>query len=129
MRAGAVVFTTDGGMKALEFVATGVPFDLLVIDFMLPQANGISVTRTLREAGCLMPIIGITANDSDAVRDEWTSAGCNRYLAKPLSERMLLEEVAAALSATSAHSQPLRLGSPPYQDMRLGFAPEPWAIK
>ena len=96
-----MVFATDGGIKALEFVVTGVPFDLLLIDLMLPQANGISVTRTLRAAGCVMPIVGITANGSDAVRDEWIGAGCDRFLAKPFSEQALLEELTAALKPLS----------------------------
>ena len=88
-------------MQAIEVVVTGASFDLFLIDLTLPQVNGLSVTRTIRTKGCTTPIIGITAYSSEAVRRAWLRAGCNRFLAKPLREDVLLDEVAAMLTLSS----------------------------
>ena len=83
------------GREALDVARDWVP-DLMLLDIMLPSLDGISVCRELRKT-YPMPIIMLTAKDSESDIVEGLSAGADDYITKPFSMRVLVARVQAFL--------------------------------
>ncbi|WP_309065761.1 response regulator transcription factor [Microbacterium sp.] len=88
------VRTAASGLEALQVAREFEP-DALVLDVMMPDLDGMSVLRRLREAGNLVPVVFLTAKDAVADRIAGLTAGGDDYVTKPFS----LEEVIARLRA------------------------------
>ncbi len=90
------VDVAHNGEEAL-FLAGGLPYDLIILDLMLPDTDGLSVCRTLRGKKINAPILIITARDS--IRDKVTGldVGADDYLTKPFSFEEFLARVRALL--------------------------------
>lgn len=88
--------------------AAGVPFDLIVLDVMLPDMDGVEVCRRLRERGVETPILMLTARDAVDDRVVGLDAGADDYLTKPFALKELHARV-RALSRRSAegHRDPI----------------------
>lgn len=99
-QAGYDVVTAEDGPQALSAARTE-PFDLVVLDVMMPQMTGIEVCRTLRaeEATAALPVILLTAKTQAADMQAGLAAGANEYLTKPFSLRDLSSRVGAMLAA------------------------------
>ena len=92
---GYEVTVADDGLKALvEFDRTGA--DLVLLDLMLPGASGTEVCRELR-AKSNVPIIMLTAKDSEIDKVVGLELGADDYVTKPYSSRELLARVRAVL--------------------------------
>src|SRR5690349_12880029 len=76
--------------------------DLLALDVMLPDVDGIEVARRLRAAGHRVPVLFLTARDAVEDRILGLSAGADDYVTKPFS----LEEVVLRIRAILRRSQP-----------------------
>jgi DNA-binding response OmpR family regulator len=87
------------GREALEW-AEMVEFDLIVLDVLLPEIDGLTVCRTLREQGCRTPILMLTARDTVDDRVSGLDAGADDYLVKPFA----LKELMARLRALTRRS-------------------------
>ncbi len=72
-------------------------FDLLVLDLMLPGEDGLSITRRLRGAGDMTPIIMLTAKGEETDRIIGLEMGADDYLPKPFNPRELLARIGAVL--------------------------------
>ncbi len=83
---------TDGIWMAREN-----PFDAIVLDIMLPGANGYQVCRTLRSEGNWTPILMLTAKDGIADEVDGLDAGADDYLSKPFSYAVLIARLRALL--------------------------------
>jgi two-component system, OmpR family, response regulator RegX3 len=83
------------GSVALE-VAEAEPFDLVILDLMLPGLSGTEICRRLR-AESTVPIIMLTARDAEADRVLGLEIGADDYITKPFSEVELLSRVRAIL--------------------------------
>jgi two-component system OmpR family response regulator len=92
--AGFEVTTAATGNDALR-QATNDPPDLMVLDVMLPDMDGFTVTRTLRERGHTIPVLFLTARDDVADKITGLTVGGDDYVTKPFS----LEEVVARIRA------------------------------
>lgn len=79
-------------------------YDLMLLDIMLPELNGLEVLRRIRRASGL-PVILLTARD--AVMDKVTGldTGADDYITKPFSIEELLARIRAALRRKAAHAQ------------------------
>ncbi|MFR8837801.1 response regulator [Bacteroides nordii] len=66
-------------------------FDLIFMDMKMPVMGGLEATRRIREFNAKVPIIALTANAFDSDKGSAIEAGCNVFLAKPLSKKQLLE--------------------------------------
>ena len=66
-------------------------FDLIFMDMKMPVMGGLEATRRIREFNAKVPIIALTANAFDSDKGSAIEAGCNAFLAKPLSKKQLLE--------------------------------------
>ena len=92
--AGFEVFTAGDGAAPVAIAEKEQP-DLLVLDVMLPDMDGFTVTRRLRENGRHMPIVFVTARDSVEDKVKGLTVGGDDYVTKPFS----LEEVVARIRA------------------------------
>lgn len=84
------------GPEGLEMAMTE-PFDLVLLDVMMPGLDGYAVCRALRERGRDMPVLMLTAKAMVDDRVEGLDAGADDYLVKPFSLRELLARVRALL--------------------------------
>src|SRR4029450_12535625 len=72
------------------WMARAAPYDVIVLDVMLPGRDGFAVCRELRESGICAPILMLTARDSVEDRVEGLDSGADDYLTKPFSFAELL---------------------------------------
>ncbi len=86
---GHQVVMAANGAEALE-MAQSFPFDVIVLDVMLPQVNGLTVARRLRESRIRTPVLMLTARDSTADVVKGLDSGADDYLTKPFSFDVLL---------------------------------------
>jgi DNA-binding LytR/AlgR family response regulator len=95
---GYVVRVLDRGTQVLETVATFKP-DLLVLDVMMPIVDGWEVLARLRasEGAHHVPVIMLTAADTDAAKVKGFALGADDYLTKPFSVQELRCRIAAVL--------------------------------
>jgi two-component system OmpR family response regulator len=97
--AGFEVHAAGDGAEALKLAEQQRP-DLVVLDVMLPDMDGFTVTRKLRERGREMPVVFLTARDETADKVTGLTVGGDDYVTKPFS----LEEVVARLRALMRRS-------------------------
>lgn len=95
---------SGGGGAAAVADAGPRPFDVVLMDMMMPTMGGVEATRTLRERGFSAPIVAMTANASDRDRDECMEAGMDGFLSKPVLKDRLAEAILAALAGHSNFS-------------------------
>jgi two-component system alkaline phosphatase synthesis response regulator PhoP len=94
--AGHSVRQTDDGLDALRQVETLVP-DLVLLDVMLPGADGFEVLSGLRSRLPGLPVIMVTARGSEEDRVRGLTNGADDYVVKPFSAKELLARVEAVL--------------------------------
>ncbi len=91
------------------------PYDLILLDVMLPDLDGIEVCRRLRHGGSKVPILMLTARGEEADRVMGLELGADDYLPKPFSPRELLARIRALLRRSKEQKpdpeQPLRRGA------------------
>ena len=92
--------TADDGVDALMLLKN-TPFDLLILDVMMPHLDGFSVCRLAREMGNV-PVILLTAKSSEEDKLKGYEYGADDYMTKPFSPRVLLAKVNALLRRTSS---------------------------
>jgi len=80
-----------------EYMAESTPFDLIVLDVMLPKKDGISVCRDLRAKKVNTPILMLTAKDSVEDKVTGLDSGADDYLVKPFAFSELLARLRALL--------------------------------
>jgi DNA-binding response OmpR family regulator len=112
-RAGYQVTVVGDGREALALLSSQMP-DLVVLDLMLPEVDGLEITRWLRERGDT-PIIMLTARREEQDRIAGLEMGADDYVVKPFSPQELVSRVRAVLrrarpSAQGSTDRPLIYG-------------------
>jgi DNA-binding response OmpR family regulator len=116
-RAGYEVIVVGDGRAALDVLSSQVP-DLVVLDLMLPELDGLEITRWLRERGDT-PIIMLTARREESDRIAGLEMGADDYIVKPFSPQELVSRVRAVLRRTKP-STPLSAQAPlSYSDLEI----------
>lgn len=77
-------------------------FDVVVLDWTLPDASGISVVKQLRQSGNQVPVLFLTVRDSEEDIIEALNAGANDYLVKPFRKDELVARLGALVRRSSA---------------------------
>jgi two-component system OmpR family response regulator len=104
----------DRGEEAL-WMARAVPYDAIVLDVMLPGADGFEICRRLRGDGVWTPVLMLTARDAVDDRVVGLDAGADDYLTKPFS----FEELLARLRALTRRAPAERPTVLEVDDLRL----------
>ena len=105
---GYVVDVVEDGVVAREQLGK-LTYDLVILDWMLPSLDGLSVCRAARAAGATVPILMLTARGDVAERIIGLDAGADDYLAKPFDLGELLARV-RALTRREVGARMLRVG-------------------
>ncbi len=111
-RQGHEVLEATTGTQGLERIRRDRP-DLVVLDIMLPELDGFTLTRQVREEGNPVPILMLTARADEIDRVLGLELGADDYLTKPFSMREFLARVKALLRRTRSQAAPeavLRFG-------------------
>src|SRR5580698_2703130 len=77
--------------------ATQLPFDLIILDVMLPKRDGFDVCRGIRDAGLITPILMLTARGQATDKVNGLKIGADDYVTKPFNMRELMARVEALL--------------------------------
>jgi len=94
------------GDDAVEKLSDGIPFDLLILDIMMPGPSGLDICREVRGRSAV-PIIILTAKDAEVDRVVGLEVGADDYVTKPFSVRELLGRVRAQLRRRELDRSPL----------------------
>ena len=105
--AGYIVSRVDDGAKALEMVAKDEP-DLMVLDLMLPNIDGLEVARQLRQAGRTFPILMLTARADTADVVSGFDSGADDYLRKPFEMPELVSRIRVLLKRAESEAPSLQ---------------------
>lgn len=99
------------GQEALDYLACG-QYDGVILDIMMPIIDGITVLKTLRSQGNLVPVLLLTAKSEVDDKVEGLDSGANDYLTKPFQVKELLARIRAMTRTVSAQgSTKLQLGN------------------
>jgi two-component system response regulator RegX3 len=109
-REGYDVVMAEDGERALTMFRERPP-SMVVLDLMLPKLSGLDVCRTIRQ-GSEVPILMLTAKDSEADKVAGLELGADDYVTKPFSMRELVSRVRAHLRRADA-SRDAPVASPP----------------
>ena len=109
VRRGFEVVEAPGGRAALELIAKQ-PFDLVLLDIMMPDMDGIEVLKTIRESHSpsTLPVIMVTANGQSADTVTALTLGANDYVTKPVDFPVALARIEAQVARKRAE-EALRL--------------------
>ena len=102
-RLGATVETVENGDEAVKRVLQGgLTIDLVLMDMQMPVMDGWEATRQLRNAGCQVPVLALTANAMPGDRAACLEAGCDDYLAKPVRREALAAAITGILAGSDS---------------------------
>lgn len=90
------VYSTEDGGEGLN-IAKSKPVDLILLDLMLPKLSGLEICKTLRRDGSILPIIMLTAKDSEFDKVYGIESGADDYITKPFSMRELMARISSQL--------------------------------
>ena len=101
---GASFDFAEDGQVCLDMVSSSPPdyYDLILMDISMPRMDGLEATKKLRQMGCSLPIIAMTANVSDQDRNAAMEAGMNAFAEKPIFIEKLFSVMSGFLRENSA---------------------------
>ena len=82
------------GQEAMDYLEYG-EYDGVILDIMMPKADGLTVLRTIRAAGSTVPVLLLTAKGEIDDRVEGLDSGADDYLTKPFAAKELLARIRA----------------------------------
>jgi DNA-binding response OmpR family regulator len=109
----AVDWMSDG--KSASAALQANPFDLVLLDLVLPQCDGIAVLRQLRQRGDATPVIVLTARDDIQSRIAGLDAGADDYIVKPFDLDEVMARMRSVLRRAAGRADP----SIQHGDLRL----------
>ena len=98
-KAGIEPVLVEDGQQAIDAVLTD-EFDLILLDVQMPNVDGLSAARTLRQSGVRTPIVSLSAGAMTSDVLKAIDAGCSMHLAKPFSKESFFEMLQRFLQAT-----------------------------
>jgi DNA-binding response OmpR family regulator len=104
---GYTVEVAPDGAVASDLILAGPPYDLIVLDVMLPRQDGFSVLKGMRSRRIETPVLLLTARDSVADKVRGLDLGADDYLSKPFSFEEFLARVRALLRRGQGQRAPV----------------------
>jgi len=90
----AITLRASNGKEAVDKFSNETDIDLILMDLKMPVMDGFEATRLIRKMNAGIPIIAITAFAMSGDERRAIEAGCNDYLAKPVTMKVLLNKLA-----------------------------------
>lgn len=87
-------FRARNGQEAVNMAEEDQPIDLILMDLRMPIMDGLQATREIKSKHPDLPIIALTANAFASDRENSLEAGCDDFVAKPVSHDNLLRIIA-----------------------------------
>jgi two-component system, OmpR family, alkaline phosphatase synthesis response regulator PhoP len=115
---GYQVSSARDGVQGLA-LAAGVPYDLIILDIMLPKMDGFDVCKRLRQDRVMTPILMLTAKSQEVDKVLGLELGADDYVTKPFSSRELLARIKAILRRASTPLQGIDFYR--FSDIELDF--------
>jgi DNA-binding response OmpR family regulator len=104
---GHTVEVAADGTVALDLVQAGPPYDLMVLDLMLPGRDGLDVLRGTRAARVQTPVLILTARDAISDKVTGLDLGADDYLTKPFAFEEFVARVRALLRRATGQRMPI----------------------
>jgi DNA-binding response OmpR family regulator len=101
-----------------EDAAAATPYDVILLDLMLPDRDGIDVCRSLRRRGVATPILMLTALSDTETKIAGLDAGADDYLTKPFE----FEELVARIRTLARRGQPSEAALLKYEDVEFDLS-------
>ncbi|GHV39097.1 hypothetical protein FACS189490_02130 [Clostridia bacterium] len=86
---GLKIETATSGFAAIDKVKNGSTYDIILMDHMMPEMDGIETTQKLRELGYTKPIVALTANAITGNEQMFKANGFDEFISKPIDVRLL----------------------------------------
>jgi DNA-binding response OmpR family regulator len=115
---GYQVSSATDGQKGFS-MARDQPFDLIILDIMLPKMNGFEVCKQLRQTGITTPILILTAKSQEVDKVLGLEIGADDYVTKPFSPRELIARVNAIIRRMKQTQQVIELDH--FGDVDINF--------
>lgn len=100
----------SNGRQAFEQASTE-DYDLIILDVMLPEMNGIEISKNLRKEKIFIPIIMLTAKSSIEDKVVGLDSGADDYMTKPFSFEELLSRIRSVIRRSNTKDTLLKVGS------------------
>ena len=115
--------TCDSGFSAIEKIQSGNKYDIVFMDHMMPQLDGMKTTKLLREMGYTEPIVALTANALIGQSEEFLRNGFDGFVSKPIQA----ERLDSVLRKFILDKQPIevRQSQPPRQPNISNYMNDP----
>ena len=99
---GATAQVSKSGYEALDIIEAHIqekkPFDVIILDWQMPEISGVELTRKIREkAGDKIPILLVSAYDWSVIEENAKNAGINGFISKPLFRSSLYKKISEVL--------------------------------
>lgn len=95
---GFEIFEAVNGKEGLEKILEVKP-DLILLDILMPEKNGIEVLKELKKAQNTIPVIMLTSDVQESTRDECLSLGAQAFVNKPVKAEELLPIITSLLQS------------------------------
>ncbi|RMA82597.1 response regulator [Umboniibacter marinipuniceus] len=97
----ATVEVADDGLEAIAMCTDNESFDVILMDVQMPNMDGLTASRALRDQGITLPIIALTANATPEDRKHCLEAGMSEFMTKPFNVSELLSVITKATRGNS----------------------------
>ena len=86
---GLSIETTNSGFAAIEKIKSGKKYDIVFMDYMMPEMDGIEATKIIRSLGYSLPIIVLTADAVTGRAEMFLESGFDEFISKPIDMRQM----------------------------------------
>ncbi|RYZ57764.1 MAG: response regulator, partial [Proteobacteria bacterium] len=101
---GARVSLADDGKQALD-IASREKFDIILMDMQMPEIDGLTATRLLRERGVKTPVVALTAHAMIEEKKAAYAAGCQAHVSKPIDFPLLYQNILELVKSPAGHTE------------------------
>lgn len=104
------VDSVDNGADAIDYIEVG-NYDVVILDVMMPKADGITVLKTIRENGNQVPVLILSAKSEIDDKVQGLDSGANYYLTKPFDTKELLATIRAITRTRVSNDTKINFGN------------------
>lgn len=110
-RENIIATCASSSKEALQYLNTQ-SFDIILLDIMMPEQDGFSLLKELRNKQVLTPVILLSGREEDAAQVEGLGLGADDYMTKPFSKTVLVSKIRAIVRRTQQYLQPQAQAAP-----------------